>query len=116
VTAICVRDVVGENCITLSDGQVIYDRIYPELSSGRSVLLDFEGVRVFASPFFNAAIGQLLRDLAPEDLNQKLKISNLSATGRSALRAVIRNARGYYADPEIARVVDEVLRNESLTP
>ncbi|MBD2542537.1 STAS-like domain-containing protein [Planktothricoides sp. FACHB-1370] len=33
---------------------------------GRPVELDFAGVEIFASPFFNFAIGQLLRDISPD--------------------------------------------------
>ena len=57
-----IRQDLGENCMTLKQGQSLYDAIYPQLQSGETVELDFMGVRIFASPFFNYAIGQLLRD------------------------------------------------------
>ena len=53
----------------------------PELVADREVTLDFDGVSVFASPFLNAAIGQLLKDVRPEDLNRLLRIEKLNPTG-----------------------------------
>lgn len=53
-----IKDLIGENCITLDNGQRVYDQIHPELVAGRSVEVDFTGVSVFASPFFNAAFGR----------------------------------------------------------
>ena len=63
-----VHVTIGEDAITLDDGQSIYQQIKPELLAGHEVELDFDGVSVFAAPFFNAAIGQLLKDLRPEEL------------------------------------------------
>jgi hypothetical protein len=48
-----VHETVGVDAITLDDGQSIYERIKPELAAGHEVALDFDGVSVFASPFFN---------------------------------------------------------------
>ncbi|WP_292870942.1 STAS-like domain-containing protein [Nostoc sp. LPT] len=38
----------------------MYALVYPELLAEHQVELDFAGVEIFASPFFNFAIGQLL--------------------------------------------------------
>ena len=70
-----VHVTIGEDAITLDDGQSIYQQIKPELLAGHEVELDFDGVSVFAAPFFNAAIGQLLKDLRPEDLNRSLRVA-----------------------------------------
>lgn len=109
-----VRDLVGENCITLEDGQKVYDAIHPALVAGQDVEVDFAGVQFFASPFFNAAIGQLLRDLKPDLLNSHLKISNLVPTGMEILKRVIANARQYYSDEKSRKAIDEALDQETV--
>ena len=76
-----MKTVVGESCVTSEDGQRVYNSICPKLSAGESVCLNFSGVRVFASPFFNFAIGQLLKDLEPEVLNRLLKVEKMKADG-----------------------------------
>lgn len=107
-----IKDIAGANCITLSDGQAIYDRIYPELKAGHPVELDFKGVRVFASPFFNAAVGQLLKDLTPATLNSLLKVTDLPASGLDTLRKVIENSREFYSSVENQQAVTENLPEE----
>ena len=43
-----VKDLVGENAMTLADGEAIYCRIHDPLAQGEAVDLDFDGVQVFA--------------------------------------------------------------------
>jgi len=109
-----VRETVGEDAITLDDGQKIHEQIKPELLTGHEVELDFDGVTVFASPFFNAAVGQLLKDLKAEDLNRLLRVQNLNPTGYDVLRRVIDNAKKYYASsPSYREVQAKVLEQLS---
>ena len=108
-----VRELTGENAITLEDGQKLYDLIYPELKAGHVVDVDFAGVTVFASPFFNAGVGQLLKDIEPKQLNDLLKVANLVPTGLNVLKRVIENAKQYYSDPKHKAAVDAVVRSQS---
>ena len=105
-----VRETSGEDAITLDDGQDVHDRIKPELTAGHEVELDFDGVSVFASPFFNAAIGQLLKDIDSETLNRLLRIENLNPLGHDVLRRVIDNSRRYYASKEYRDAQARVLQ------
>lgn len=110
-----IRELVGENCITLDDGQKVYDLIHPRLKSNEAVKLDFSGVRIFASPFMNAAIGQLLKDIQAENLNQLLVIDRdkITPVGLSVLRRVIENAKVYYTNEVWSNAIDQVLEAES---
>ena len=99
----------GEDAITLEDGQLVYDHIYPELAAGRTVELDFAGVTVFASPFFNAALGQLLKYLEREDLNRLLAVTNMSPTGRDVAIQAIENAKRYFSEPNYREAQRHVL-------
>lgn len=104
-----VEQIIGLYCITLEDGQKIYDLIHPKLHAGESVKLDFTGVKIFASPFMNAAIGQLLGDIADKTLERLLEVENMTAVGTSLLRMVINNAQEYYSNQDLRNAVDEVL-------
>jgi hypothetical protein len=105
-----VKQDIGENCMTVKQGQKLYDIIYPALIAAKTVEIDFIGVRIFASPFFNYAIGQLLRDLTAVQLNELLVIRNLNAVGSSTLELVIENAGRYYSDENFRHAKDEVMR------
>ena len=108
-----VKDLVGENCVTLDDGQKVYDQIHPELVAGHPVEVDFAGVSVFASPFFNAAFGRLLKDLTTEELNRLLKVYNLTSVGKDVLKLVIKDSTQYYSDPEFRKTLDEILSEQA---
>ena len=108
-----INSLIGKNCITSEDGQKVYQLIHPELLAGNSVELDFSEVNVFASPFFNAAIGQLLKDIQPETLNRLLKLSHLNSVGTQLAKKVIDNAKQYYSSEDIRKAVNEVLRQEA---
>ncbi|MFH0967163.1 MAG: STAS-like domain-containing protein [Methanobacteriota archaeon] len=107
--SIMVASLVGENCLTIEDGQNIHELIHSDLLHEKEVTLDFTGVQVFASPFFNTAIGQLLRDISPETLNKYLHVESLTVYGNRVLRRVILNAQKYYKEPHIRRAVDDAL-------
>ncbi len=104
-----IYDIVGEYAITADGGQKVYNQIHSKLHRGDSVELDFTGVKVFASPFFNFAIGQLLKDIAADDLNRLLNFTALNENGLNVLERVIANAKRYYSDPQYREAVDTVL-------
>ena len=104
---------IGERCVTSGDGQRVYDTIYPKLVAGEKVCLDFEGVTVFASPFFNFAVGQLLKDLKPNELNQLLTVEHLAPDGMLVWHRVVKNAKEYYTNLNTKKAVDETMKKES---
>jgi hypothetical protein len=109
-----IHTIIGENCMTPDDGQKVYDLIHPELVANVPVELDFTGVNICISTFFNFAIGQLLRDIQPETLNSLLKISNLNPVGRQVLKLVIENAKRYYSDDNFRQAVDRVFTEQAV--
>lgn len=113
---ISVVELVGKNALTPEDGKAVYSILQPEIAAGRTVALDFSGVSVFASPFFNWGIGRLIADFPPELLNRMLKFSNIAPAGDRALRRSIDNAKEYYAEPEQKRnLIDEAVHHGAVT-
>lgn len=108
-----VREQIGINAITVDDGQKVYNVIHEELSNQRELELDFEGVRVVASPFLNVAIGKLMRDFTPDQLNTYLKFKNVSSITLPILRRVIETSREYYTNENYRLAVDSVLEQEA---
>jgi hypothetical protein len=110
-----IGELVGENCITSQDGVKVYGLIHPELAMNRSVELDFAGCRILASPFLNAAVGQLLEDLSSEQLNRLLNVENLSDDGSRVFRRVVENAAEYFSSPEIRESILTALERQAKT-
>jgi hypothetical protein len=101
---------VGPLCLTAEDGERVQGEIVEQLRqpSSHPVEVDFAGVRVLASPFLNAAVGSLVRDRSPEELNKRMRFLNLSADNAALVRRVIANAREYFANPAVRKILDEV--------
>lgn len=93
---ILARDIVGKNAISMQSGKNLYEVISKDLLSGKEVEIDFSGVELFASPFFNASVGLLLKDITVSEMKERLKIVNLTDIGRHLLNHVISNAVKYY--------------------
>jgi hypothetical protein len=108
-----IKEMIGPRCIIREDGQKVYDEIHPFLEKGETVTLDFTGVSQFASPFFNFAIGQLLKDIREEDLRRLLQIENLEPTGKLVVERVIDNAGRYHANVDYRNIVDSILQQQA---
>ncbi|MDM8551319.1 DUF4325 domain-containing protein [Desulfobacterales bacterium HSG2] len=67
----------------------------------------------FASPFFNFAIGQLLKDIAEADLRELLNIQHLNETGKLVFDLVIENAAKYHGDKGYRKIVDDILGQQA---
>lgn len=93
---IVVADITGGNAISMQSGSRLYDLLYGAMSKSESVELDFSGVEHFASPFFNASIGLLLKDFSVDLLMEKITITNLPKFGLELIEEVIDNAITYY--------------------
>ncbi len=91
-----VIDLVGENAISMQSGSKFYAEIHDGMISGEKFQVDFDGVSTYASPFFNASVGLLLKDLTIEALQSQLTFINLSDIGRALLNHVIENALTFY--------------------
>lgn len=107
-----VAEVIGTICITEEDGGRLYDLIHPLLKQNQRVDLDVSGDVVFASPFLNAAIGNLLADIPAEVLRQKLIFHHLEPTDHALLKRVIDNAKRIFADPEYRENIRRVILDE----
>jgi len=92
-----VHSLVGKNCLTAEDGQIVHDWILPKLVAGIITELDFEGVEVCGSTFFRVAIGQLLKEFSPSELNELLHFFNLPRFQRQTLKMVIEHSKEYYS-------------------
>lgn len=111
---VSVLDFVGPRCIVAADGQRLHDEIVGSLQAGEPVCLDFSGVKLFASPFFNYAIGQLLNEISEPDLRGLLCLEGLSDVGRSVVDVVVANAVKYQSGgDDYKRIVEDILARQA---
>lgn len=102
-------DLIGPRCIIAEDGQKLYDLVFPSLSRGEDVILNFEGVKGFASPFFNFAIGQLVSSLDISVIRSKLHFLNINEVGKIVVERVLENSSIQTTGVDFRKIVDELL-------
>lgn len=93
---ISVISISGRNAVSSKDGETLYKKITENLGE-ELIELDFDGVEIFSTPFFNLGIGRLLEHLSADELNKKIEFKHLSHLGFQTLRRVIDNAKRHYA-------------------
>lgn len=94
---ILIRDFLDSDvAVSYSNGEKLYNFLQIELDKGDKITLDFSNIQVYATPFFNASIGYLLKDKKIDELIRKLDFQNLSDNGRHTLNRVINNSIEYY--------------------
>lgn len=102
----------GKNCISISGGQRLYERIYPLLKNNEKIVLNFKGVDILATPFLNSAFGQLLKDLNRSNILNLIEFRNKPMDFDKTLIKVMNNAEIFYSDPNNkARLEDVIKRN-----
>tara|TARA_B110000211_G_scaffold234241_1_gene303074 strand:- start:8146 stop:8502 length:357 start_codon:yes stop_codon:yes gene_type:complete len=103
-----VIDLVGKNAISMQSGTKLYEKIFPKLAKKEKIELSFEGVSLYASPFFNASIGLLLKDISIDELMSNMKIIEINDIGRDLLNDVIQNALTFYGEQSsITEILDQ---------
>ncbi len=108
-----VQPLVGAVCMTYEDGAKLHDAYRAAFDRGETVVLDFTGTRIFVSRFFNAAVGQLLKEHGIEEVRHRLQIVNLPSAGLAPLRHSVENAQRYFHDPKFQSALDHVLEAQA---
>ena len=100
VVPVRVFDLVGPLCVSMSDGQRIYESIFPLLQQGSRVVLVFDRVEILISAFLNAAIGQLYGKLDADLVDKLLSCRGLDDEDLEFFEYVVENAKYYFERPE----------------
>jgi hypothetical protein len=100
MNTIKVYELTGRNAISMQKGDKVYQILIQNIRNNQNTILDFQDVSLFASPFFNAAIGHLLKDITIDELLAYIRPVNLNDTGKELLNLVISNALSFYSERE----------------
>lgn len=108
-TRILVKDLTPR-CLTEDAGKLVFNTVLPSLKNGERIELDFEGLTMFASLFFNNSLAPLFRDFDPAFIGSHLEVTNLNEVGRKTFGRSMENAAEFFkldanAQAEIARIV-----------
>jgi hypothetical protein len=99
-----IGDVYG---VEAEDGQKVYELIKKAFGKNHKVVLSFLNVEMLTTAFLNNAIGQLYKDYSEEMIKANLQVTDISDSGKVALKRVVDTAKIFYKDPEaLQRSID----------
>lgn len=92
-------EVGGDAAISVNDGDIVFKKIDEAISNGLTVVLDFQNINLIITAFLNASIGQLYSKYTSAQLNQYLKLENISPENNHLFLKVIKRAKEYFENP-----------------
>ena len=102
-----IGDVYG---VEAEDGQKVYELLKKAIDAGHKVVLSFLNIEMLTTAFLNTAIGQLYRDYSEEQIKQLLQVTDISDSGKVALKRVVETAKLFYSDPDaLQRSIDDII-------
>ena len=96
--------------ITPDEAEPLYQMEMDAFCSGRTVVLDFEGVEMLTTAFLNVIIGNLYKDYNSEELKSMLKFEHLDEATAILIKKVTTNAKSFYNDEkDYSKIIEEVI-------
>lgn len=70
--------------------------IMASFSKGEKIVVDFEGIKIFTTLFFNNVFAKYILKMGPEEYKTRFTIENLSELGQTTYQHSFDNAVNYY--------------------
>lgn len=111
ITKINIVNIIGDVYgVEAEDGQKVYTLIKKAFDRDQQVELSFLNIEILTTAFLNTAVGQLYKDYSEEMVKTNLQVTNISESGKVALKRVVDTAKLFYKNPEaMQRSIDEIL-------
>lgn len=87
---------ITKMAMTEDAGMQLRKEMNEAMEREEGVILDFEGIELFATPFFNASIGYFVMNLSPDKYKKQVKVINLSDLGKETYAHSYQNAVSVY--------------------
>lgn len=110
-TKIYIKNVIGDEFgVEAGEGDKVYELIQRAFLEDKKVMVSFHDIKMLTTAFLNTAIGKLYKDYSEKFIREHLSVSDMTASGKVALKRVVDTAKLYYKDPEaMERSINELL-------
>ena len=81
---------------SIEDANALDDIINSLVKDDKSVIVDFSGITIFTTLFFNNAFAKYIIQLGPNEYKKRFKLENLSELGQITYKHSFDNAINYY--------------------
>ncbi len=94
------------------DASKIGYAIEPIFNSGEKVIVDFSGITIFTTLFFNNAFTKYILKLGPDEYKLKFELKNLSELGETTYQHSFDNAVNYFnMSDDAKRIHNEIIED-----
>lgn len=94
------------------DAAKLNDVIQPLFEQGVKVVVDFTGISIFTTLFFNNVFAKYILKIGPEQYERSFEIQNLSDLGQTTYQHSYDNAVNYYGLSDGAKETqNEIVEN-----
>ncbi|MFQ5450614.1 MAG: STAS-like domain-containing protein [Nitrospinaceae bacterium] len=107
-------ELIGEDCLSLDEGEKLYQALYPEIKKGNPVELDFTGVKSIITPFLNACFGKLLEGFEKETLMEKINFCHISTEQLKKVNQFIDGADRRGTDTTLREMMTDMFEEDEL--
>jgi len=97
--------------MTDTAGLKLREEIEKLIKTEEKIIIDFTGITLFATMFFNASIGHFVMTLSPEKCNDLFKFVNLTELGMETYKHSFENAEAIFHDRKQQSVIGEITQN-----
>lgn len=107
---------IAPMAMTEDAGMKLRKEMKESIQKSEEVILDFEGIELFATPFFNSSIGYFVMQLSPERFKEYVQVINLSDLGKETYGHSYQNAVSVYKNKTnlemIGRITKETIEEQ----
>lgn len=93
-----------------SKGEVLREHLESLIQEGEEISVDFNGIKRFASPFFNNSFASLALAYGFDVVN-KIKLLGITETGLHTYETSLENAQLISENPQFSDEIDRIVNN-----
>lgn len=102
---------LAKMAMTESAGLELRKEIENFIKTEERIVIDFTGISLFATMFFNASIGHFVMILSPEKCKKLFDLVNLTELGMETYEHSFENAETMYYHKNEQSVIGEITQN-----
>ena len=105
-----ITDIVNI-AMTEEAGKALRQLMAKAFNAYNEIVLDFDTIELFATPFFNASIGYFVLNLSPEKYKNSISVINLTDLGMETYLHSLDNAIAIYNKKEDTAEIGKITRD-----
>lgn len=107
-------ETIGSECVSLDQGEKVYQLLFSELKEKNSIAVDFKGVHTLFSPFLMGCFGKLLEHFEKETLMQRVEFCNISPDHLKTVNEFIDRAEARSSEQGNLQMMKELFEEDEL--